>query len=126
LYYDQQRAAARRRTREFLAHRLPKFIGYFERVAQRNPGGGPGLVGSHITYADLSVAQVVAGLRFAFPAAAGTALADCPRLCALHDEVFARPRIASYLASGRRIPFNRDGIFRDYPELDAGAPAARP
>ena len=37
------------------------------------------------------------------------------------ERVAARPRIAAYLASPRRIPFNEDGIFRHYPELDVDA-----
>jgi len=118
LYYEQQKAAAKRRTREFLAHRLPKFLHYFEKVLNRNSAGGPGMVGTRLTYADLSMAQVIAGLRYAFPAASRAALADCPRLRALHDEVFARPRLKRYVSSKRRIAFNNDGIFRHYPELD--------
>jgi glutathione S-transferase len=119
LYYEQQKSAARRRSREFLAQRLPKFLGYFERVIERNPDGGKWLAGKCLSYADLSMAQVIAGLRYAFPAAARTALRACPRLRALHDEVFARPRIRRYGASGRRLAFNNEGIFRRYPELDA-------
>ncbi|SPJ17398.1 putative glutathione S-transferase P subunit [Burkholderiales bacterium] len=118
LYYEQQRAAAKRRSKEFLAHRLPKFLGYFERVLQRNSGGGPGMVGTRLTYADLSMAQIIAGLRYAFPSASRRALASCSGLCALHDEVFARPRLKRYLSSERRIAFNDDDIFRRYPELD--------
>ena len=118
LYYEQQKAAARRRSKEFVAHRLPKFLGYFERVLDRNPARGPGMVGARVTYVDLSMAQVVAGLRYAFPAASAGALVSCPRVRALHDEIFARPRIARYLESGRRQPFNNDGIFRHYPELE--------
>ena len=117
LFYEQQRTAAKQRSAAFLAKRLPKFLGYFERVLERN--AGPGLVGSGTTYVDLSMAQVVAGLRFAFPLGSRAALAACPGLCALHDEVFARPRLQAYLASGRRVAFNNDGIFRRYPELDA-------
>jgi glutathione S-transferase len=30
----------------------------------------------------------------------------------------ARPRIAAYLASPRRLAFNEQGIFRHYPELE--------
>ena len=116
--YEEQRAAAKQRSTAFLAQRLPKFLGYFERVRQRNLGRGSGLVGDGITYVDLSMAQVIAGLRFAFPSANRNVLATCPRLCALHDEVFARPRLKAYLASGRRVAFNNDGIFRRYPELD--------
>jgi len=118
LYYVQQAAAARRRSKAFRTHRLPKFLGYFEHVLQRNRVGGPGMVGARITYVDLSMAQVIAGLRFAFPSASGAALANCPRLCRLHDEVFDRPGLRRYLASGRRVAFNNDGIFRHYPELD--------
>ena len=36
----------------------------------------------------------------------------------LHDAVFERPRIARYVASGRRLPFNNEDLFRHYPELD--------
>jgi glutathione S-transferase len=118
LYYEQQLGAAKRRSKEFLAHRLPKFLGYFERVAQRNAARGPGLVGATITYADLSMAQVIQGLRYAFPAASPSALAECPRLCDLHDAVFARPRIKRYVASKRRVAFNNDDIFRRCPALD--------
>jgi glutathione S-transferase len=79
------------------------------------------LVGARITYADLSMAQVIAGLKFAFPASTARALRSCPRLIRLHAEVFDRPRIRRYIASGRRIAFNNDGIFRQYPELDLAA-----
>ena len=117
-FYEEQRTAAKQRSAAFLAQRLPKYLAYFERVLQRNLGRGPGLVGDGITYVDLSMAQVIAGLRFAFPSASRKALATCPSLCALHDAVFARPRLKAYLASGRRVAFNNDGIFRRYPELD--------
>ena len=119
LYYEEQKAEAKRRSRDFLAHRLPKFLGYFERVIERNPDGEKWLAGKQLTYADLSLAQVVAGLRYAFPLASRKALRACPRLRGLHDEVFARPRIKRYVASGRRLAFNNDDIFRHYPELDA-------
>jgi glutathione S-transferase len=118
LYYEEQKPEAKRRSRDFLAQRLPKFLGYFERVIERNPDSDKWLAGSRLTYVDLSMAQVVAGLRYAFPAAARKALRACPRLRALHDEVFARPRIKRYVDSGRRLAFNNDDIFRHYPELD--------
>ncbi|HUX25296.1 MAG TPA: glutathione S-transferase [Burkholderiales bacterium] len=118
-YYEEQKAAAMRRSREFLAQRLPKFLGYFERVIERNAQSDQWLVGKQLSYADLSMAQVVAGLRYAFPKASKKALRICPGLRALHDEVFARSRIKRYAASGRRLAFNNDGIFRRYPELDA-------
>jgi glutathione S-transferase len=119
LYYDEQKAEAKRRSRDFLAQRLPKFLGYFERVIVRNPDSDKWMAGKGLTYADLSTAQVIAGLHYAFPAASRKALRACPRLRALHDEVFARARIKRYVASGRRLAFNNDGIFRRYPELDA-------
>jgi glutathione S-transferase len=119
LYYEDQKREAKRRATDFLANRLPKFLGYFERVLERNPARRPRLAGTQITYADLSLAHVIAGLRYAFPKATRRALRDHPRLSALHDEIFARPRIKRYVASDRRIPFNNDGIFRHYAELDA-------
>jgi glutathione S-transferase len=118
LYYEEQKPEAKRRSRDFLAQRLPKFLDYFERVIERNPDSDKWMAGSRLGYADLSMAQVIAGLRYAFPAAARKSLRACPRLRALHDEVFSRPRIKRYVASGRRLAFNNDDIFRRYPELD--------
>jgi glutathione S-transferase len=117
LYYEQQKPEAKRRTKQFLAARMPKFLDYFERVIERNPGRGPWMVGSRLTYVDLSMAQVIAGLGYAFPASTRAALRSRPRLRALHAAVFARPRIKRYVKSGRRVAFNEDGIFRRYPEL---------
>jgi len=119
LYYEQQKPAARRRTREFLANRLPKFLGYFERVLERNTARGPWLVGPRLSYVDLSLAQIAAGLGYAFPRAGVRALRNCPRIRELHDEAFARPRIKRYLTSKRRLEFNDDDLFRRYRELDA-------
>jgi glutathione S-transferase len=119
LYYEQQKAAARRRSRQFLAQRLPAYLDYFEGVLTANTARGPWMVGSRLSYVDLSMAQVIAGLRYAFPHASGRALRARPRLRALHAAAFDRPRIRRYLASSRRIAFNNDGIFRHYPELDS-------
>jgi glutathione S-transferase len=116
LYYEDQRPAARRRAAEFLKNRAPKFLHYFERVLEES--GGHYLLGRGLTYADLSLFQVVDGLRYAFPRAMRRLERRVPRVMALHDRVAARPRIAAYLASGRRIAFNQSGIFRHYPELD--------
>lgn len=116
--YEEQKAAARRRTKDFLAVRVPKFLGYFERVIELNPGRAPWMVGGRRSYADLSMAQVIAGLRYGFPRATARALRKRPRLAALHDAVFSRPRIARYVASGRRVPFNNEDLFRHYPSLD--------
>src|SRR5882757_1974418 len=118
LYYEDQRAAARRRAADFRAERAPKFLGYFEDILRRNKSGAY-LLGARRCYADLSLFQIIAGLRYAFPRAMAGLEKHHPRIVALHDTVAARPRIAGYLASDRRIPFNQQGIFRHYPALDA-------
>jgi len=118
LYYEDQKREALRRTRDFLAHRVPKYLGYFEGVIERNGGRTPWLVGARLTYVDLSMAQVIAGLRYAFPKAMRKHMRRCPRLARLHRAVFERPRIRRYVRSGRRLDFNESGIFRHYPELD--------
>jgi glutathione S-transferase len=118
LYYDDQKPEAKRRAALFLEERLPKFLGYFERVLERNPRRGGWLVGARLTYADLSLFQVVEGLRYAFPRSMARLERKHPRLVELHDRLAARSNLAAYLASERRIPFNPDGIFRHYPELD--------
>ena len=118
LYYEDQKTEARRRSADFLKNRVPKFLGYFERVLGKNPRGARYLVGARLTYADLSLFQIIAGLQYAFPHAARKAEREYRRVNGLHRRVSERPRIAAYLASERRIPFNEDGIFRHYPELD--------
>jgi glutathione S-transferase len=118
LYYEDQKAEARRRAEDFLANRAPKYLGYFETVLARNPAGGRHLVGRRLSYADLSLFQVVAGLRYAFPNAMRRIERKLPLAAALHDRVAARPNIAAYLDSKRRLPFSEEGIFRHYPELD--------
>ncbi|XXU71650.1 glutathione S-transferase C-terminal domain-containing protein [Sorangium sp. So ce1151] len=122
LYYEDQKPEALRRSQDFLAERMPKFLGYFERVLERH--GGLHLLGGAMSYVDLSMFQVIEGLRYAFPHAMAAFAPRIPKLVALHDRVAERPRIAAYLASDRRIPFNEDGIFRRYPELDP-APSKR-
>ena len=116
--YEEQKAAARRRTHDFLRVRLPKFLTYFERVLALNRARGPWLIGARVTTADLSMAQVLAGLRYAFPIASARVLGSRPRLRTLQAAVFERPRIARYLASGRRVPFNNEDLLRHYPALD--------
>ena len=119
LYYAQQKAEARRRARDFVTTRMPKYLGWLEGVLRRNTKSrGRWLVGHDRTYVDLSAFQVVEGLRYAFPNAMARLERRTPCLVALHDRVAARPRIAAYLASPRRLAFNEDGIFRHYPELD--------
>jgi glutathione S-transferase len=118
LYYEDQRPEALRRAREFCRERLPKFLLWFERIVANNPAGPRHLVGGKLSYADLSLFQLIEGLRYAFPKAAERVLKETPLTLQLHDRVAALPRVAAYLRSPRRIPFNEQGIFRRYPELD--------
>lgn len=118
-YYEEQKAEAKRRTDEFRAERIPKFLNWFESILDRNPAGSRHLVGDELTYADLSLFQVVEGLCYAFPERMGMLIGTYPKVGALHEMVAERPRIAAYLESNRRLPFNEDGIFRHYGELDA-------
>jgi glutathione S-transferase len=121
LYYEDQKAEARRRAEHFVGERMPKYLGYFEEVLEH--GGRWIAGGGSASYVDLSLFQVIAGLEHAFPRGLGAMSGRIPRLRALHDAVAARPQIAEYLRSSRRLPFNEHGVFRRYPELDA--PAAR-
>jgi glutathione S-transferase len=116
LYYEEQRPAAKRRTTDFWRYRVPKFLGYFERVIRYN--GGRFMVGRRLTYVDLSLFEIVEGLRYAFPKRMRRFEKKVPLLLALHDRVARRPRIAAYLSSGRRIPFSQWGIYRYFKELD--------
>ena len=119
LYYQDQQSEALRRAVLFIKNRIPKYLGYFERVLATNPaGGGWHSVGGALSYIDLSLFQIMAGLGYAFPRALARMTSNLPRLVALHDRVAAEPTVAAYLASPRRIPFNEHGIFRYYPELD--------
>lgn len=109
LHYEDQLEEARRRAEVFRKQRLPKFLAHFE--ANASSGG-------RLTYVDLALFQLIEGLRFAFPKSMRRLEKKSPRLVALHDRVARRPRVAEYLASERRLPFNQEGIFRRYPELD--------
>jgi glutathione S-transferase len=116
LYYEDQKPAAKKRATAFVRARVPKFLGYLEARLAHN--GGRFLLGGRLSYVDLSAFQVLVGLEYAFPNAMAREARRIPLLVALRDRVAERPRIAAYLASKRRLPFNEDGIFRHYPELD--------
>jgi glutathione S-transferase len=116
LYYEEQRPAAKRRTQDFWRYRVPKFLGYFERVLDNN--GGKFMVGRRLSYVDLSLFQIVEGLRYAFPKRMKRFEKKVPGVIALHDRVAKRPRIKAYLASKRRIAFSQWGIYRYFKELD--------
>ncbi|WP_353191555.1 glutathione S-transferase [Pandoraea pnomenusa] len=122
LYYSNQRAEARKRTADLIAYRLPKYFGYFERVLTNNPQSGGWLSEGAMSYADLSLFQVVEGLYYAFPRAMSGFAKAFPRCRAVRDAVAREPLVAAYLKSSRRIPFNTTGIFRHYKELDRESP----
>ena len=119
LYYEDQRKEASQRAKEFREQRLPKFLGYFERIIERNPSASGLFAGEDVTYADLSGFQLIAGLNYAFPNLMRRVSKEYPRLMELHQRISDEPRVAEYLRSTRRIAFNEEGIFRHYPELDA-------
>jgi glutathione S-transferase len=116
LYYHDQKPESARRAEHFIRDRIPKYLGYLERLLERDGH----LVSDAVSYVDLEAFQVVEGLRYAFPNSMPAIEAKLPRLVALHDGIAARPNVAAYLASPRRLPFNQHGIFRHYPELDVG------
>ena len=116
LYYEEQRAPAKKRSEEFWNERVPKYLGYFEGLV--SDSGGTFVTGRRATYVDLSLFQIVEGLRYAFPKRMKQFQREIPKLVELCDRVAARPNIKAYLASDRRIPFNEDDIFRRYKELD--------
>jgi glutathione S-transferase len=118
LYYEDQKREAKRAAHHFIAERIPKYLDYFESVLERQRGRAAYLAGPRVSYADLSLFQLVEGLRYAFPKAMSRAERKRPRVVRLRDRVAERPRIATYLASERRIGFNEGGIFRHYRELD--------
>jgi glutathione S-transferase len=113
--YEMQKAAALERAAVFRRARIPKFLGYLERNLERN---GEVLVGSAVSYVDLAAFQIVEGLSYAFPRAMAKVSSKIPKLLGLRDRVAQRPRLLRYLTSPRRLPFNQQGIFRHYEELD--------
>jgi glutathione S-transferase len=116
LYYEDQKPEARRYASGFLDERAPKYLGYFERVLERS--GGPNLLGRKFSYGDLSMFQLIEGMRYAFPKGTKRIERKVPGLVEIRDRVAKRPRVKAYLESPRRIAFNESGIFRCYPELD--------
>ena len=116
LYYEDAKPEAKRYAQNFLKERAPKYLGYFDTVVKK--AGGKLTLGRNVSYMDLSLFQLIEGLRYAFPKAMRGIEGDVPRVVAVHDKVAERDAIRTYLKSPRRIPFNESGIFRHYPELD--------
>ncbi|NML44197.1 glutathione S-transferase [Ramlibacter sp. G-1-2-2] len=122
LYYEDQEAEAKRRAEDFRKNRLTKFMAWFEAILERNPRNAeaavPRLVGGSVSYADLSLFQLVDGLLYAFPKATKRVLKKAPKVAALHAGIARHRKLRDYFASERRLAFNQEGIFRRYPELD--------
>jgi glutathione S-transferase len=117
-YYEDQKQEAKARSASFLKHRVPKFIGYFEKLIDANPAGSGYVLGDSVTYVDLSLFQIREGMKYAFPRAMANFENDYPKVANLAEDIRKRPKIAAYLRSDRRLDFNENGIFRHYPELD--------
>jgi glutathione S-transferase len=126
LYYEEQKTAAKRCAHIFIKERIPKYLGYFENIIEKNKKASGYLVGDQVSYADLSLFQILCGLRYALPHAMARAEKKYPRLRELHARIAMRPRIVKYMNSKRRIAFNEYGVFRHYPELDISAPKSKP
>ena len=120
LYYEEQKDEAKKRGAHFISTRIPKFLGYFERILKLNAEAGDFVFGKEVSYVDLSLFQMIEGSRYAFPRTMAQLEPNHPRMVTLHDRIKVRPRIAAYLSSPRRLPFNEQGIFRHYPELEEG------
>jgi glutathione S-transferase len=116
LYYADQKDAALQAAAHFRTERMLKFLDYFEDALGANQG--PFVLGRKWSHVDTSLFQLVEGLRYMFPQRMEAIGDDYPRLLACHEAVVALEGIAAYRASERCIPFNKDGIFRHYPELD--------
>ncbi|CAK7212226.1 hypothetical protein SCUCBS95973_001388 [Sporothrix curviconia] len=122
LYFADQRTEAIRCSKQYVKERLPKFLGYFERVLMAQAArdaANKWLYGAELTYADLVLFQCLNGTSHQFPRAVKQ-LRDGgahERLFAHYDAVQQRPNIAAYLASERRQAYG-EGIYRYYKELD--------
>jgi glutathione S-transferase len=122
LYYEDQKPEAAKRTADLRESRIPKFLGYFERVLKGNEsvGGGKFLVGGKLSYADLCLWQVLDGLMFALPREMEWRKKEgkFPTVLGVfYEGVRGMEAIGEYLGSKRRLPYSM-GVFRHYPELD--------
>ncbi len=117
-YYEEQKAAAKKRSADFIHARLPKYLKYFDSIASRNGAPQGWLVGKRPSYIDFSIFQVMEGLAYAFPNSFKRLAKKVPHLVRVQASVPQLPLVARYLESERRIPFSTEGIFRHYAELD--------
>ena len=119
-YYEEQKDEALKKAKNYRDVRLPKFLGYYERVLSGEASqGGEYLYGGQLTYADLVLFQTLDGVSFAFPKCVKTARdgGKYEKVWALYERVKGHEKIAEYLKSERRQKYKM-GIYRHYPELD--------
>ncbi|KIX02546.1 uncharacterized protein Z518_08487 [Rhinocladiella mackenziei CBS 650.93] len=118
-YYEEQKAEALKKAEDYRTVRLPKFLGYFERVLRGKASGGEWLYGGKLTYADLVLFQTLDGVMHAFPKCMGRIREEgkYEKVFALYERVKGLERIQKYLGSKRRLKYGM-GIYRHYPELD--------
>lgn len=112
-------AELRAQLQRWVRDTLPRTLVWCETLIARNPAGTRHLVAGKLSYADLSLFQLIEGLRHAAPAASARVLAATPLLLQLHRRVAELPRVRAYLKSERRAPFSAHGLFRAHPALDA-------
>lgn len=140
LYYEDQQEEAKRKAEHYVKTRLPKFLGYFERVLNSKASGeGPYLYAGKLSYADLVLFQVCSapclapialriradmrqcldGLKFMFPKAMAKLDKEGKhsKLFELYDAVRQRPKIKEYLEGPRRQKYS-SGLYRYYEEFD--------
>ena len=115
-YYGEQKPEAARAAAQFRDERMPKFLDFFEAAA--GAVAGEWMADARWSPIETSLFQLIEGLRYIFPRRMKVIEPDYPRFIAVRDAVAELPGVKAYLASERRIPFNEDGIFRHYPELD--------
>ncbi|KEY69018.1 hypothetical protein S7711_03320 [Stachybotrys chartarum IBT 7711] len=119
-YYDDQKPEAKKRSKSYREERLPRFLGYAQRLLDaKTSGDGPWLYGGSLTYADLVLFQGIHGTKYAFPKTVEKLQKSgkYDGVFALFDAVQERPNIKAYMASDRRVDYSQ-GIWRYYPELE--------
>ncbi|MXO64197.1 glutathione S-transferase [Altericroceibacterium endophyticum] len=117
-YYEDQRDAAIQSAEKFREQRIPKYLAHFERIANAHDGDWL-LEGDSWSTGDTSIAYLLDGLHFMFPLRMAALQSDYPTIHQIQQKTFALEYLDAYRASDRCAAFGTEGIFRNYPELDA-------
>ncbi|KAI0012376.1 glutathione S-transferase protein-like protein [Xylariaceae sp. FL0662B] len=124
LPYEDQKEESLRRSQYWIKNRLLTHLEYWQKaLVGDKETGGPWLLGTTLTYADLVLFQCLDGTTYAFPNAMKQARESgkYDRVFELWEAVKARPNIAAYLGSNRRQKYQDWGIYRHYPDNDLAA-----